>query len=136
MIDVEKLHYQVLRLEERISNLENKQWFKTQLNEHKRILSSEYSNHLNNLLKEFGQYNPREQMNLKKALLKGLPDKPISMTKYMRYLNDFIEKKKFIGFSLAEYEIVLRKLDLISPSDELDVARIDPKILALVISIL
>ena len=136
MIDVEKLYYQLLRLEERVENLENKQWFKTQLGEHKRILSSEYSNHLNNLLKQFAEYNPKNQMNIKKALLKGLPTDPMPMTKYMRYLNDFLGKKNIKGFSLAEYEIILRKLDLISPEDKVDIGRIDPKILALVIDIL
>lgn len=136
MYDIEKIYYQLLRIEERLNNLENKQWFRTQINEHKRILASEYSNHLNNLIKELGHYSPKNQMNLKKALLKGLPNVPMKMNKYRDFILSFIDKKRYKDFNWAEYEITLKKLDLISPEDELDIMRIDSKLLELVISIL
>jgi len=136
MYDLEKLHYEILRIQERLDNLENKQWFRTQINEHIRILNSEYSNRRNDLIKEFGQYSPKTQLNIKKMLLKGLPEKPMKMAKYMAYIKDFILQRKIVGFNLAEYEVLLHRLDLVSPKDEIDRARIDSKILSLIIDVL
>lgn len=136
MYDIEKMYYEMLRISERLNNLENKQWFRTQINEHIRLLNSEYSNRRRDLINEFGQYSPQNQLNIKKLLLKGLPEKPMKMAKYLAYIKDFIGKKKLTGFNLAEYEVLLRRLDLISPNDEIDISRIDAKILGLIIEVL
>lgn len=136
MYDIEKIYYQLIRLEERIENLENKQWFRTQANEHMRLLASEYSNHLNNLKKEFSKYNPKEQLNIKKMLLKALPIEPMKMSKYLQKISLFLKEKNIKDFNLGAYEVFLIRADLIDPkTDNLDISRIDPKLLDLLIEL-
>ena len=123
-MDIEDLHYRLIKLEEEVQLLKEKKWFKNQINEHKRILSSEYSNHLNNLKKEFAKYNPRKQVNIKKALLKSLPKIKMKLSSYFIFLSQFN-----LDYSMAEWEITLRKLGYINTNDEFDPKLVDQELL-------
>lgn len=135
-IDIKKLYYKVVQLEEALDLVKEKKWHKDQLREHKRVINLEYSNLLKDLEERIRLFSPERQMNVRKLLLSNLPQKPMSMDKYLRYLEEFTNKKHLKGFSLGEYEILLRKLGVVNCYDEVDRSLVSEDVWALILAVL
>lgn len=135
-IDIKKLYYKVIQLEEAVDLIKEKKWHKEQLNEHKRIMNLEYSTLLRDLEEKIRLFSPERQMNVRKLLLSNLPQKPMGMSKYLRYLEEFTNKKHLKGFNLGEYEILLRKLGVVNCYDEVDRSLVTEEVWALILAVL
>ena len=112
MKELEDIKIKILKLEEKIDLLIDKQSIINLVKEQKRLLHSEYGTLIYNLRKEFDKYNPKNQVNIKKVLLLSLPNKNIHIDNFLLCISEKFNEKN-INYSLAEIEIFLTKIGAI-----------------------
>lgn len=62
--------------------------------------------------KEFDRLDPRKQLNLKKTLLKQIPEKPMRLDIYMDVIRVALGKHN-VQVTPQEYELLIRRLGLV-----------------------
>lgn len=75
-------------------------------------LSAHTSICLKRVTEEVAKFSPRNQLNLRKALLRQIPEKPLRMDIYMEVVSFYLKRNE-VDITLAEYETLLYRLGLV-----------------------